>query len=176
MATIDQTSDSTYQDEFTRDGYIFEKDPEAGQRVEEMEAACIPFASQAGLQFYKTNVLDDPVSPVLAILLHLKADFAKRKRQVLDSCFQWFGLGLYRTFGSMPGCDYAFRQSDLSSKTESLLIQFWKKGSKVTFWKGSHHKQITTMKGENNLWRAPRVALTRLGLEPVHVIFENGGL
>ena len=75
----------------------------------------------------------------------------------------------------MPG-DYAFRQSDPSSKTESLLIQFWKKGSRVTYWKGSHLEQVATMKGENNLWRAPRVALTRLGLEPVEVSFENGGL
>lgn len=75
----------------------------------------------------------------------------------------------------MPG-DYAFRQSDPVSGTESFLVQFWKKGSKVTFWKASHLEQVVTMKGENNLWRAPRVALTRLGLEPVEVTFEDGGL
>ncbi|KAJ5343398.1 uncharacterized protein N7506_003222 [Penicillium brevicompactum] len=157
MDAIGSTSNLTCNDEFVKDGYVFEKDAETGQQIEEMETNCIPFASEAGLQFYKTNVLDDP-----------------RKRQVLDHCFQWFGLGLYRTFGATPG-DYAFRQSDLSSNTESLLIQFWKKGSKVTFWKGSHIQQVTTIKGDNNLWRAPRVALTRLGLEPVHVIFEDGG-
>jgi hypothetical protein len=75
----------------------------------------------------------------------------------------------------MPG-DYAFRQSDPGSGLESLLIHFWKKGSKATFWKSSHLKQVVTTKGENNLWRAPRVALTRLGLEPVEITFENGGL
>lgn len=72
--------------------------------------------------------------------------------------------------------DYAFRQSDPYSKAESVLIQFWRKGSKVTLWRGSHLEQVATMKGENNLWRTPRVALTKLGLKPVEVHFENGGL
>lgn len=75
----------------------------------------------------------------------------------------------------MPG-DYAFRQSDPLSGPESLLIHFWRIGSKVTFWEASHIEQVVTMKGENNLWRTPRVALTRLGLQPVEVTFENGGL
>ncbi|KAJ5198744.1 uncharacterized protein N7498_007861 [Penicillium cinerascens] len=157
MAALGSTSGLIYKNDFIKDGYIFEKDAGTGQQVEEMEANLIPFASEAGLHFYKSNVLDDT-----------------RKRQVLDSCFPWFGLGLYRTFGAMPG-DYAFRQSDPFSKTESLLIQFWKKGSRVTYWKGSHLEQVATMKGENNLWRAPRVALSRLGLEPVEISFENGG-
>ncbi|KAJ5292154.1 hypothetical protein N7478_001405 [Penicillium angulare] len=157
MATLDSALHSDVGGELAGDGFLYKEDAEAGHRVKEMEVNSIPFASEAGLQFYKINVLDDP-----------------SKRQILDSYFQWFGLGLYRTFGAMAG-DYAFRQSDRSSKTESLLIQFWKKGSKVTFWKGSHLAQVATMKGENNLWRAPRVALTRLGLEPVEVDFENGG-
>lgn len=100
---------------------------------------------------------------------------SQRKRNLLDSTFEWFGLGLYRWFGAMPG-DYAFRQSDLGTGIESLVIQFWRKGSKVTFWKGSHLESVTTTRGENNLWRAPRVALTRLGLIPFDVTFEDGGL
>jgi len=142
---------------FAKDGFLFVKDEQAGQRVDEMERNAIPFASERGLEFYKINVLDDT-----------------RKRHILDSTFEWFGLGLYRTFGAMPG-DYTFRQSDPVSGPESLLVQFWRKGSRVTFWKASHLEQVVTMKGENNLWRAPRVALTRLGLEPVEVTFEHGG-
>ncbi|KAJ5537492.1 hypothetical protein N7513_004773 [Penicillium frequentans] len=157
MAAIDSALCLSSKDELDSDGFIYKVDAEAGHRVEEMEVNSIPFASEAGLQFYKLNVLDDP-----------------NKRQILNSCFQWFGLGLYRTFGAMPG-DYAFRQSDPSSKTESLLIQFWKKGSRVTFWKGSHLEQVPTIKGENNLWRAPRVALAKIGLEPVEIYFEYGG-
>ncbi|GKZ39801.1 hypothetical protein AbraIFM66950_001231 [Aspergillus brasiliensis] len=139
------------------DGFVFTKDAVAGDRVEEVERKSIPPASEGGLEFYKSNVLDDP-----------------RKRNILDSTFKWFGLGLYRTFGAMAG-DYAFRQSDPYSEPESLIIQFWKKGSRVTFWRASHLASMVTIKGENNLWRTPRVALTRLGLVPVVVTFENGG-
>lgn len=75
----------------------------------------------------------------------------------------------------MPG-DYAFQQSGPESPLQALLIQFWQKGSKITIWKGSHHKRVVTVQGENNLWRAPRVALQRQGAEPVQVEFEHGGL
>lgn len=191
MAANDSALCSSPNDELNSDGFMYKVDAEAGHRVEEMEVNSIPFASEAGLQFYKINVLDDPVCfsikdpfpltppPYLPSYYCLPcivdANLFQNKRQILNSCFQWFGLGLYRTFGAMPG-DYAFRQSDPSSKTESLLIQFWKKGSRVTFWKGSHLEQVPTLKGENNLWRAPRVALTKIGLEPVEVYFEYGGL
>lgn len=77
MAAIDSTSNITCKDTFIKDGYIFEKDTETGQQIEEMEVNCIPFASEAGLQFYKTNVLDDPVFPIPRILLDKKADFVK---------------------------------------------------------------------------------------------------
>ncbi|CRG88238.1 hypothetical protein PISL3812_05265 [Talaromyces islandicus] len=157
MAGTKSSSTGNPGEDFLKNGFLSVKDAEAGERVEEMERNSVLFASERGLQFYKVNVLDDP-----------------RKRQILDSSFKWFGLGLYRTFGAMPG-DYAFRQSDPSSGLESLLVHFWKKGSKATFWKASHIERVITTRGENNLWRAPRVALRGLGLEPVEVTFENGG-
>lgn len=77
MDAIGSTSNLTCNDEFVKDGYVFEKDAETGQQIEEMETNCIPFASEAGLQFYKTNVLDDPVFPIRPITLYKKADFWK---------------------------------------------------------------------------------------------------
>ena len=77
MATIDPTSNLTCEGAFVKDGFVFEKDAETGQQIEDMEANCIPFASKAGLQFYKTNVLDDPVFPIRPIFLDKKADFVK---------------------------------------------------------------------------------------------------
>ncbi|CEL00942.1 hypothetical protein ASPCAL00534 [Aspergillus calidoustus] len=157
MASFESSSLKDSGGDFFKDGFVFVKDGEAGNAVEEMEANSIPFASKRGFEFFKVNVLDDP-----------------RKRRILDSIFEWFGLGLYRTFGAMPG-DYAFRQSDPASGPESLLVHIWKKGSRVVYWKASHLQQVVTTKGENNLWRAPRVALRHAGLEPVEVTFENGG-
>lgn len=61
MAAIDSALCSSPKDELTSDGFMYKIDAEAGHRVEEMEVNSIPFASEAGLQFYKINVLDDPV-------------------------------------------------------------------------------------------------------------------
>lgn len=48
----------------------------------------------------------------------------------------------------MPG-DCAFRISDPEAAPEPLLIQLWRKGSEVTFWKASHLEQVPTMEGAN---------------------------
>ncbi|KAK0368059.1 hypothetical protein CABS03_06578 [Colletotrichum abscissum] len=123
-----------------------------------MEANATPFASADGLSFCNETVLK-----------------SAQIRPVLESFFDWFGLGLYRAFGTAPG-DYTFRQSDPDSNVESLLVQLWSEGSKVTVWKGSHRHQLPSVRGENFLWRVPRAILKRLGLEPVEVTFERGGL
>lgn len=67
MAGIDSPSSLTNEDAIIKDGYIFKKDAETGQRVEMMESNLTPFASEAGLQFYKNNVLDDPVPTIVSI-------------------------------------------------------------------------------------------------------------
>lgn len=49
-------------------GFVFVKDADTGQRVEEMETDSVPFASERGLEFYKTNVLDDPVCTIISLV------------------------------------------------------------------------------------------------------------
>lgn len=41
---------------------------------------------------------------------------------VLDSCFNWFALGLYRSISALPS-DYTFKKSDPGAKVEYLLVQ-----------------------------------------------------
>ncbi|KAG8410826.1 hypothetical protein J3459_016947 [Metarhizium acridum] len=126
-----------------------------------MDQDDIPFASAEGLRFCKTAVLDD-----------------SRIRSVLKSFFKWSGLGLYRSIGARPGA-YAFMQSDPDAEVEGLLVRLATKGSKATFWRGSHRCQWPSTIGENNLWFVPRAALAKLrlfGVEPVTCIFEHGGL
>lgn len=43
-------------------GFFFAHDALLGQLIEKMDKDGIPFASAGGLQFCKTNVLDNPVS------------------------------------------------------------------------------------------------------------------
>ncbi|KAK7403723.1 hypothetical protein QQX98_010495 [Neonectria punicea] len=142
-------------------GFYFSKDTTVGERVEKMDEDATPFASAGGLQFCKVNVLDNPCI-----------------RPVLDSFFEWFGLGLYRSFGARPG-DYTFRKSDPESEVDCLLVHLLRKGSMVTFWGGSHGHLLPSIKGENNLLLVPRAflrSLRRHGVLPTKVLFEHGGL
>ena len=70
-------------------------------------------------------------------------------------------------------------QSDPDAEVEGLLVRLATKGSKATFWRGSHRYQWPSTIGENNLWFVPRAGLAKLrlfGVEPVTCIFEQGGL
>ncbi|PVH90668.1 hypothetical protein DM02DRAFT_547351 [Periconia macrospinosa] len=122
-----------------------------------MDKDGVPFASARGLQFCKNSVLNNP-----------------RIRPILESFFDWFALGLYRSIGTFTG-EYSFRKSDPEAKVDTLLVQLWSKGSRAFFWGGSHRHQLPCVKGENNLWRIPRVSLKHLNLDPTEVTFEQGG-
>ncbi|KAF2182597.1 hypothetical protein K469DRAFT_752086 [Zopfia rhizophila CBS 207.26] len=157
MAPAQSSSAEDTRNAILQNGFFFDQDALLGELIEKMDKDGIPFASAGGLQFCKINVLDNP-----------------RIRPVLESFLGWFALGLYRSIGAFPG-DYIFRKSDPEVKVESLLVQLWSKGSRVSFWGGSHHHELPSVKGENNLWRVPRVSLKQLGLEPIEVTFEQGG-
>ncbi|KAF1993219.1 hypothetical protein P154DRAFT_527922 [Amniculicola lignicola CBS 123094] len=157
MASSQLSSTESTRNSILENGFFFDHDAILGQLIEEMDKDSIPFASAGGLQFCKLNVLDNP-----------------RIRPVLESFFEWFALGLYRSIGASPG-DYNFRRSDPEAKVEVLLVQLWSNGSRASFWGGSHRHQLPCVKGENNLWRVPRVSLKHLGLTPSEVTFEQGG-
>ncbi|KAH7308969.1 hypothetical protein B0I35DRAFT_453560 [Stachybotrys elegans] len=120
-----------------------------------------PFASAEGLGFFRVNVADYPVSRPI--------------KRALDTFFEWFGLGLYKTFGARAG-DYNFRKTRSASDVDCLIIHLLTKGSRVTCWKGSHVKPLPHMEGENNLWLVPRAALRRIpDIAPMEATFEEGG-
>ncbi|KAM4066709.1 hypothetical protein HRG_012146 [Hirsutella rhossiliensis] len=158
MESLESPSTGEIRSSIEKHGFFFGKDATMGQRIEKMENEGTPFASAGGLRFCKVTVLDN----------------SQYIRSVLDSFFVWFALGLYRSIGAAPG-DYTFRKSDPGADGESLLVQLWSKGSKVSFWGGSHRHHLPSVKGDNNLWRVPRVILVRLGLKPTDVTFEQGG-
>ncbi|KAI1318085.1 hypothetical protein F5Y16DRAFT_414507 [Xylariaceae sp. FL0255] len=117
----------------------------------------IPFASAPGLKFCSTNVLNN-----------------KQIRPVLDSFFEWFGLGLYRSLGKRHG-DYCFKKNNLEQSVDGLIVHLFSKGSRFTIWRGAHRHKLHYIWGENSLWLTPRAFLYGLGLEPVEVTLEQGG-
>ncbi len=99
----------------------------------------------------------------------------QRIRPILNSFLKWFGLGLYRSFGTRPG-DYTFKGSDPTAEIDCLMVHLLSKESKIVFWGGSHHHLLPSIPGENNLWLVPRAGLKRLGCSPTTFTFEQGGL
>lgn len=67
MASVQSSSVADAMANLHEDGFIFVKDAEAGDRVEEMETRSIPPASEQGLEFYRINVLDDPVCATISL-------------------------------------------------------------------------------------------------------------
>ncbi|KAJ6437511.1 enoyl-CoA hydratase/isomerase family protein [Purpureocillium lavendulum] len=142
-------------------GFFFLDDAVVGQNMERMDEEGIPLASAAGFLFCKANVLENPGI-----------------RSILDLFFEWFGLGLYRSFGARHG-DYVFQKNDPDYPEmdgRCLLVHLLRKGSTVTLWKGSHRYSLPYIKGENNLWLVPRASLKRFDLSPVSYTFKQGGL
>ncbi|KAF3399876.1 hypothetical protein F1880_008445 [Penicillium rolfsii] len=70
-----------------------------------------PIRTADGLTFYKQTVLDDT---------HI--------RSVLEKCFDWCGLGIYRVFGSDPTHIYSTTPARNHSNSIYLtrLRGFWK--------------------------------------------------
>jgi hypothetical protein len=79
MASTTSLSAASSEDsggDLLKDGFLFVKDADTGQRVEEMETSSTPFASERGLEFYRINVLDDPVCTMIPLVRSIKTDFA----------------------------------------------------------------------------------------------------
>ncbi|KND86491.1 hypothetical protein TOPH_08899 [Tolypocladium ophioglossoides CBS 100239] len=141
-------------------GFFSLDDEAVGRNMDKMDEDGTPLASAGGLQFCKDNVLDNP-----------------RIRHILDFFFEWFGLGLYRSFSARPG-DYVFQKNDREYpevEGKCLLVHLLSKGSQVTLWEGSHRQPLPYVKGENNLWLVPRASLKRFGLSPTSHTFNQGG-
>lgn len=66
MASFEASSLEDSGGDFFKDGFVFVKDGDAGNAVEKMEANSIPFASKRGFEFFKVNVLDDPVRTTMS--------------------------------------------------------------------------------------------------------------
>ncbi|KAK4132082.1 hypothetical protein BT67DRAFT_444200 [Trichocladium antarcticum] len=123
-----------------------------------MERKDFPYASEYGLDFCKVNVLDDV-----------------RVRAILESFFEWSGLGLYRTFGRAPEHNFLF-MNKATTEMQVVVVQLWSSGSRVRFWGGSQLHALNGIAAANGLLEVPSERLEGLGLQPTEVVLERGGL
>merc|ERR1712169_89039 len=128
----------------SEDGFHIVDDETVGQNMAEMDEEGTPLASAAGLRFCKDNVLDN-----------------SNIREILNAFFDWFGLGLYRSFSARHG-DYVFLKNDPKYpeiEGKCLLVHLFSKGSVATLWKSSHRQTLHTFEQGGFIVLDPRTAV-----------------
>jgi len=141
------------------DGFFCVEDPVVGQRVLEIAEKGSPLLSEEGLEFCKINVLDD-----------------ERIRSLLESTFEWCGLGLYRRFGSDSGHIFSFRRGGLQAGLKVIVVHLWSSGSQVVYHNKSHLHSLNSVQAANGLFEIPLANLGRVGSIGTELVFQNGGL
>ncbi|CZR66035.1 uncharacterized protein PAC_15936 [Phialocephala subalpina] len=141
------------------DGFYCIQDPTVGLRILEMERNGSQFSSssKAGLEFCKSNVLKD-----------------ERIRTILESSFDWCGLGYYQRIAEDQGHIFQLRKG--GENPDILLVHLWSKGSRVIYYRGLHLIPWKSVRAANRMWEIPFAALARAGIHGTEIFFENGGL
>ncbi|PVH70792.1 hypothetical protein DL98DRAFT_123814 [Cadophora sp. DSE1049] len=141
------------------DGFYCIQDPTLGLRILEMEQNGSQFSSssKAGWEFCKSNVLKD-----------------KRIRTLLESFFDWCGLGDYRRIAEDQGHIFQLRKG--GEKPDILLVHLWSKGSRVVYYRGSHLIPWKSVRAANRMWEIAFAVLELAGICGTEIFFENGGL
>ncbi|KAH8763805.1 hypothetical protein F5883DRAFT_422601 [Diaporthe sp. PMI_573] len=144
------------QDAISEDGFFKADDAELGERTQQMDEDAVVLGSERGLHFYSTNVLQYP-----------------QIRFIIESTFEQPCLGIYRTFGAAPGV-FSFDKKP-QSNLEILIVMFWTKGSRVSFWPTSHRHDLEQCTASNSLLEVPNARLHQLNLEARLQFLEHGG-
>lgn len=150
------TSLPSPQDAISEDGFFKADDAELGARTQQMDEDAVALGSERGLHFYSTNVLQYP-----------------KIRSIIESTFEQPSLGIYRTFGAAPEV-FSFDKKP-QSNLEILIVMFWTKGSRVSFWPGSHRYDLKPFIASNSLLEVPDARLRQLNLEARQQFLEHGG-
>lgn len=137
-------------------GFYYEEDPQVGEKASQ------PFEdidTEAGLQFYKDNFLDDP--RISAIL-----------RTIYKPCF----LTVYRTFFPEPKRMFQFRAGGPEADHFYVAL-LWPPGSALIYYANSDKHNLPAVQSDNGLWSVPEAAAKKAGCaEGTPVNLEQGGL
>jgi hypothetical protein len=103
------------------------------------------------------------------------SDRVQRVRNILESFFDWSGLGFYKAFGPNPDHTSSFLNRT-KSDVQVLVIQLWSRGSRMTFYNGSHLQSLKARPAANGLLEIPESHLVRSDITSKQVDLKDGGL
>ncbi|RDH26961.1 hypothetical protein BDQ94DRAFT_123624 [Aspergillus welwitschiae] len=93
-----------------------------------------------------------------------------------DLFFEWCGLGLYLRYRRDPGHIFCFRKGGPKAGLRVLIVHVWGKGSRATYYGGSHLHSLPTVGAANGLFEIPSAALRSVRCQGTDVEITNGGL
>ncbi|EDN07029.1 predicted protein [Histoplasma mississippiense (nom. inval.)] len=140
------------------EGFFSIADSAIGRRVDEFAAKQYPFRTLEGLDFCKTNTLDE-----------------KHVRQTVESFFSWSALALHMTFRYFP--QHAYCMADpREPKLQVIVVQLLGTGSKIILYKRSHHTPLKPKEASNGLLEVQRELLKTPDIEEIQKDMKDGGL
>ncbi|KAJ2984029.1 hypothetical protein NQ176_g253 [Zarea fungicola] len=155
MATIEDIEDAITQLKET--GIYHVKNGDIGTAILGMEETGSQFSiSEGGLTFYKRNVFANDI---------IRAILAKTLKQSY--------LGFYTKLKEDPGHIILLRKGGQSP--DILCVLLWNKGSRVTYYPGSHLKPLDSYRGANRIWEVTSASLDNAGCQPQYIDFDDGG-
>ncbi|KAK4118164.1 hypothetical protein N657DRAFT_667302 [Parathielavia appendiculata] len=140
------------------DGFTVLDDPLVGERITEMAERGFPYFTEYGLDFCKQFAFDE------------------RIRSILEAAFEKCSLGHWLRYEEFPGHIECFRRGGRKAGRLVLTVHLWAKGSQVAYYAGSHLHDMATSRGRRSLHEIPLSELSRVGSNPKHKEFPDGGL
>ncbi len=97
----------------------------------------------------------------------------KRITGILESAFDWSGLGMFTVLHPFPGCAHNFFIE--KSTLQGLMVQIWSRGSQAIYFKRSHQLRLKPSSVHDGMFEIPHQQLAK-GSDPITVDMEEGGL
>ncbi|PGG98887.1 hypothetical protein GX51_06534 [Blastomyces parvus] len=157
------------------EGFFSIADAAIGRRVDEFAAKHYPFRTLEGLDFCKTNALDEKVHDPVYLLMTFTESYMQHVRQTVESFFSWSALALHMTFRYFP--QHAYCMADpREPKLQVIVVQLLGTGSKITLYKRSHHTPLKPKEASNGLLEVQRELLKTPDIEEIQKDMKDGGL
>jgi hypothetical protein len=99
----------------------------------------------------------------------------KRVRDVLESFFEWSGLGFYKAFGRDPNHTFSL-MNNTNTGIQVLVVQLWSSRSRIVFYHGSHLQNLNAIPAANGLLEIPPSHLASENIRSMEVEMAHAGL
>ena len=174
-------NETSFVDEVTEkslfdDGFIDLHDSGVGEHISELERKGFPYFTEYGLDFCKTEVLDNQVLTHRGEYESSGSRLIQRLRSILHTYFKRrCTLGHWLRYKAEPAIECFIRGGRKAGQC-ALAVHLLAKGSAIEYWPGSHLHDFPTTKNGRSMYETSEAALQDACLRLRSEQFNNGGM